>query len=193
VPERELALVAKWAVVLLVVAAVACSFAVNVDSLQNGECGADKKACTDPQGVMRCVALDRPEYGCARDGCLPCAFANATPRCDPSFQCAVAVCTPGWAHCSNNPLSGCETHIDQDVENCGILPDSACNNSCTTVISGKQFVSKPACVSGVCQISSCADGYQDCDKQVGNGCECPPGGTCLRTGRCVADAGDDAG
>jgi hypothetical protein len=188
-----LGLLAKCLFFFLVVVVVACSFTTDVNSLQDGDCGAGEKACADPQGVMRCVALDRPEYGCARSGCVPCSFPNATPRCDPSHACAVAVCSPGWAHCTSNLADGCETNIGADVLNCGILPNSACNNRCDVVTSGKSHVTDPACANGVCEIGGCNDGYQDCDKQVGNGCECPPGGTCLRTGRCVVDAGDEAG
>jgi hypothetical protein len=103
------------------------------------------------------------------------------------------VCNVGFAHCSSNPLFGCETSILTDTRNCGLDPASACGNSCDALVVGKPAVANSACINGTCEIGSCQPGYQDCDRAVANGCECPPGSTCdAATGACgVLDAGTD--
>jgi hypothetical protein len=179
---------------ILAIVVGACTFTVGVSDLQNGSCSGGTKACRNQQNVMQCVGLDRPEFGCARAGCAPCDLPNATTRCDPANNCAVAVCSAGFAHCSANPADGCEANIGTDIRNCGQDPSSACGNNCDSVIMGKVRVTTSSCVNGVCQIGGCQPGYQDCDKQVGTGCECPSTGTCTPAGGCPLqnDAGNDS-
>jgi hypothetical protein len=170
----------------------ACTFTTGVSDLQNGSCGAGKKACPNPQTkAMECVGFDQPEYGCAQAGCGGCYLPNATTRCDPSNNCAVAVCMTGYAHCDSHPLDGCEALIVSDPMNCGQDPSTACGHVCS--VPPNVHASVPACVNGVCQIGSCSQGYQDCNKNITDGCECPPGGTCTLTGGCATDAGADPG
>jgi hypothetical protein len=170
----------------------ACTFTVGVSDLQNGSCGSGKKACQDPQtNVMACVGFDKPQYGCSKAGCNPCYLPNATTRCDPNNNCAVAVCMAGYAHCDSTPSDGCEAPISTDITNCGQDPTLACGHKCDTDIIGKPNVTVSACVNGVCQVGGCKPGYQDCDKNIANGCECT--GSCTLTGGCATDAGADPG
>jgi hypothetical protein len=174
----------------------ACTFTTGVSDLQNGNCGVGQKACPNPQtSVMACVGLDQPQYGCSQMGCTPCSRSNATTRCDMTNNCAVAVCMTGYAHCDSNPLDGCEAAIFSDPTNCGQDPSTACGHHCNLDINGKPNVTDnaAACVNGVCQIGGCSNGYQDCDKNIANGCECPPSGSCTLTGGCATDAGAGPG
>jgi hypothetical protein len=175
---------------LLLVVVGACTFTVGVNDLQNADCGAGKKACPDSDGVLHCVGLDQPQYGCSQTLCAPCSLPNATQRCDPNNNCAVAVCTTGFAHCDSNPHDGCEANVYTDINNCG-LDQSACGSKCDYLTMGKPNVSGSACINGVCQIGGCTGGYQDCNKMLGDGCECGPKGVCnLTTGVCAyPDAG----
>jgi hypothetical protein len=175
---------------VLNVIATACTFTVGTSELQNGDCGGGKKACPNAtSGVMQCIGLDDPDYGCSQAGCGKCYQQNASTRCDPNNNCAVAVCMPGFAHCVGPPSNGCETSIYTDVGNCGLDQQSACGNVCGMFTMGKPHVNAPACVNGVCQIGGCDQGYVDCDKNIANGCECQ--GACTQTGACLT--GGDAG
>jgi hypothetical protein len=97
----------------------------------------------------------------------------------------------GYAHCDSNPKDGCEAAIFTDISNCGQDPASACGHQCNVDIMGKPQVTAAECVNGVCQIGGCNTGYQDCDKNIANGCECA--GSCTLTGGCATDAGADPG
>jgi hypothetical protein len=177
----------------MLVVAGACTFTLGASDLQNGDCGAGQKACPDKQtGVMRCVGFDQPEYGCSRMSCGVCPLQNATSRCDPNNNCAVAVCNTGYAHCGPDPSTGCETSIYTDIANCGLDQASACGKTCGFV-TAMNFVNQAACINGVCQIGGCTSGHQDCDKMLGNGCECAAPGTCNpTTGACIGlDGGAD--
>jgi hypothetical protein len=188
--RRRLPGVAVASLLLAVVAA--CTFTLGTESYTNGSCGAGQKACPDQSGASHCVGFDHAEFGCGHAQCAPCSLMNATARCDPSNNCAVAACNTGFAHCDSVPEHGCETSIFTDVGNCGVLA-GACGHVCDVGV-GSHNVLAAACVSGACQIGSCTAGYRDCDRQISNGCECPPGGMCTPTGGCVlSDAGADAG
>jgi hypothetical protein len=180
------------AATVLGVIVAACTFTGGTSELQNGDCGSGKKACPNiTSGAMQCIGLDDPNYGCSQAGCGKCYLMNASTRCDPNNNCAVAVCMPGFAHCTSNPAQGCETNIYTDVANCGLDQQSACGHTCGSETMGKPQVSAPECINGVCQIGGCNPGYQDCDKNIANGCECQ--GPCTITGACPTggDAGTD--
>jgi hypothetical protein len=191
-PTRPRLLIAIAATSLLLIVVGACTFTVGVSDLQNANCGAGQKACPDSQGVNHCIGLDQPQYGCGNVGCGICPLMNATSRCDQSNKCSVAVCNTGYAHCSSDPTQGCETSIYTDVSNCGLDPSTACGHTCGFVTSAPNVL-QPGCINGVCQISGCQPGFNDCDKAVNNGCECPSPGTCNpTTGACVfPDGGRD--
>jgi len=51
-----------------------------------------------------------------------CAFANATPACNPNSatQCAIGSCNAGFADCNGLPADGCEVDTRSDSLNCGV-------------------------------------------------------------------------
>ena len=68
-------------------------------------------------------------------------------------------CDPGWKDCNSIASDGCETSLI-DNNNCG-----DCGNEC-------ELMSATAtCPNQVCQIFSCDDYYQDCNKDPSDGCE----------------------
>ncbi|HXU03802.1 MAG TPA: protein kinase, partial [Polyangia bacterium] len=49
-----------------------------------------------------CVSIDRPDLGCGADTCHACTVANATPRCNRSHACDIAVCYHGFQDCNGD-------------------------------------------------------------------------------------------
>jgi RHS repeat-associated protein len=145
-------------------------------------CGTCGNACATANGTPDCV-----NGACAIGGCNPgftncsgnpttgcetnvltsvtscgvcghaCTTANGTPACV-GGACTIGACNPGFANCSNNPATGCETSVTT-VANCG-----ACGNACA-VANGTA-----ACVSGSCAIGSCNAGFANCDGIAAHGC-----------------------
>src|SRR5262249_21357430 len=67
----------------------ACSFVVTTDPYTAGW-GSAKKYCQLDTGDFACVDKTAPAYGCARDGCIPCAPDHvAVAGCDPMGACAI--------------------------------------------------------------------------------------------------------
>eukprot|EP01113_Clastostelium_recurvatum_P040305 TRINITY_DN6259_c0_g1_i4.p1 TRINITY_DN6259_c0_g1~~TRINITY_DN6259_c0_g1_i4.p1 ORF type:complete len:1216 (-),score=131.62 TRINITY_DN6259_c0_g1_i4:53-3700(-) len=105
--------------------------------------------------------------GCERDirtlsdcgGCnVECNRGNATVSCA-TGTCIVSSCSEGYASC--NPLvpDGCETSLNS-FSNCG-----ACGMNCSRA----NAVS--SCYNGTCILTSCNEGFDDCDGIASNGCE----------------------
>jgi serine/threonine-protein kinase len=107
-----------------------------------------------------CVSIDRPDFGCGTDACHACTIQNATPRCNRSHACDVAVCYPGFQDCNGQDGDGCETNVRTDPDNCG-----ACGRSCPKLPHAER-----GC-GDVCTIWRCETGHRDCDGQVADGCE----------------------
>ncbi|MFO0628908.1 MAG: hypothetical protein U0325_25255 [Polyangiales bacterium] len=90
-----------------------------------------------------------------------CMLANVvTPVCALG-QCAVGVCTGGYADCDGIGMNGCEVNVrGSDVMNCG-----ACGRAC------RYANAAATCANGACAMGSCGTGYADCDGDPSNGCE----------------------
>lgn len=92
-------------------------------------------------------------------GCgMVCAPAQANGECS-TGSCRVTSCASGWDDCDGDPANGCETNL-RTLTNCG-----GCGVPCTR--SG----GTPTCITGACELSSCAPLRGDCDGISGNGCE----------------------
>ncbi|MFO0624782.1 MAG: hypothetical protein U0325_04135 [Polyangiales bacterium] len=91
-----------------------------------------------------------------------CTAAGATAACT-NGQCAVGRCGDDQADCDGDPTNGCETNTRTSTAHCGM-----CGNRCATPANGS-----PACTNGTCGIGRCNDGFGDCDRMTGNGCETP--------------------
>ena len=144
-------------------------------------CGGCGNACYYPNASGKCV-----NRNCMIDKCQP-GFADcaATAGCETalgttancrvcgeactnphgSTACTAAGCAPvcalGYENCDGKPENGCETDL-RTLTNCG-----ACGIAC-----GKAHASA-SCATGICEIASCNDGWDDCDVEATskNGCE----------------------
>src|SRR4051812_46024442 len=90
-----------------------------------GLCPRDEKAC---DGV--CRSTFDGLYGCAAEGCSPCAFANApADGCDAAGKCRMGTCAAGYADCDHRSDDGCEAKLDSDDAHCG-----ACDVACASAL-----------------------------------------------------------
>lgn len=146
-------------------------------------CGTCGKTCTSTTGTPTCasatcgVSSCTAPYGncetgsssCSTNtssdplncgGCgITCVTPNATPRCSGS-KCLVASCAEGYRDCNGLASDGCEVNITTSLDHCG-----KCGDSCYPSSGVGQ------CTSGLCIITSCTEGYADCDGNAANGCE----------------------
>src|SRR5262249_46624311 len=133
--------------------------------------------CTSPPGPAACFVAGtcsgvggscsytiQPGAVVCGDTC--CRSLQGTCNVDCTLTCA-----SGVADCDGDTADGCEQSL-HDVEHCG---------DCATACSYANAVA--ACPSGTCVLSACADGYQNCDAQEANGCECQ-GNACCSGGAC---------
>ncbi len=107
-----------------------------------------------------CVSIDRPDRGCGTDVCHACTVPNATPRCNRSHACDIAVCYPGFQNCNGDGRDGCETNVRTDPDNCG-----ACGRKCPQLPHAQR-----GC-GDACTIWRCEPGFRDCNGVVADGCE----------------------
>ncbi|MBI5534871.1 MAG: hypothetical protein HY898_19245 [Deltaproteobacteria bacterium] len=112
---------------------------------------------TKPCGAD-CVKLDDPATGCGSDGCDPCPISNATAACK-NESCVIGSCNTDYADCNGQDVDGCEEYLGS-LQSCG-----ACYKACG-VANGAA-----ACVNKACTVSSCLAGFEDCNKNVADGCE----------------------
>lgn len=90
----------------------------------------------------------------------PCVIPNAQTSCQ-SGSCEFSQCVPGFGDCDGDLGNGCERPLDT-LTNCG-----GCGVACSAPNADT------SCAGGVCQLLSCANGYDDCDGQPLTGCEAP--------------------
>jgi hypothetical protein len=129
-------------------------------SLDDLECNEDEKAC-----FGRCVKRGQPETGCSDNTCLPCDVENARKATctmsDQGSRCSIAECKPGYEDCNRDDMS-CETDIKHDYRHCGGCHAELCRTDNGT----------PGCKEGTCAIESCNQGWDDCNRDPADGCEC---------------------
>ncbi|CAF0856848.1 unnamed protein product [Adineta steineri] len=101
-----------------------------------------------------------------------CSYTNAAAGCT-AGSCTLGTCSTGYTDCNNKPSDGCEINTAADSQNCG-----TCNNACNL------FQATSTCTSGVCTITSCTGGYNDCDQKSANGCESNPAIDVQNCGAC---------
>jgi hypothetical protein len=87
-----------------------------------------------------------------------CDVARGSASCV-GGTCRIASCNRGWGDCDGNYGNGCETALDSTT-NCG-----ACGRSCNPTFATGD------CSSGTCQIAACNADRDDCNGNVGDGCE----------------------
>jgi len=120
---------------------------------------------------------------------MPCTLPNATETCM-SGSCQVVSCFATFGNCNPDQADGCETSLLTN-SNCG-----GCGASCAPANG------TGSCPSGVCVVTGCDAGFDDCDMMDGNGCETSlatsadcgmcdvmcSGGQVCRMGSCVTGA-----
>ncbi len=92
----------------------------------------DAAACPSSQLACSgiCVPDDAVNCGTCNNDCTT-LHVTATASCV-SGKCSFPslTCATGWAHCSSDPSTGCETDLSQSAH-CG-----SCTNACTSICSG---------------------------------------------------------
>jgi hypothetical protein len=152
-----------------------------LNTAQNcGLCGA---TCRYNRGVARCAAGrceldtcesgygncdDDDDNGCETDlntlsNCGGCGktcgeVTNAQAGCK-AGKCGVGNCAGPYGDCDDDAANGCEQKLDTS-EHCG-----ACNGKCSPAHG------QGSCSSGTCLVTSCEQGYADCNGRAADGCE----------------------
>jgi hypothetical protein len=143
----------------------ACSLVVAPDDLSQG-CAPGTKPCEVEPGQLRCVSTANPQYGCARDSCVPCTLSHAVEVCDLAGECAVGTCDAGYQNCDRIAKTGCEVDLDTSYESCG-----NCNTNCGDALRDMPRAQTAECQGSRCVVDTCKDGFADCDGAATNGCE----------------------
>lgn len=145
----------------------------------NTECE-DFDICTENICNMVTHACEYPPIGCEEDGdactvdtCISgIGCVHPLRTCDDFETSTVDTCDP-ITGCVFTPISCPDgtTDCDEacadtqtDTNNCG-----ACDVTCTADAS--KHVTGVACIGGACVITSCLNGWDDCDEVYSNGCE----------------------
>jgi len=118
------------------------------------DCPAGKSCCGD----SGCVDVQTSHEHCG--GCnLGCGSPdNASATCV-AGKCALT-CAAGFADCNLLLKDGCESDVTSDPANC-----NACGAACL-------FANADAsCTGGVCALSACRAGFDDCNGMTADGCE----------------------
>ncbi len=152
-------------------------------------CDAAAPFCDNPRCVSGCDGGKSPCGTSCVDttsdpnhcgGCeVKCAKTHAQAACA-GGQCGALSCDSPWGNCNQNDGDGCETPINTD-ENCG-----GCGNDCRANNPAHTTRSCPA--GNACSALSCVSGWNDCDGNLNNGCECSGVGCCKSTDSGGADA-----
>lgn len=153
-----------------------CALCTTRCSTENAEASCSERACrlTCDDGFADC---DRNSHtGCEVDTrvgqlaetrsqtrhcgeCgVTCSNEHGSTRCTNSV--CQPICASGYQDCDQEPQDGCETNILSTVEDCG-----SCGASC------ELDHATPACDAGICKVSKCDVGFEDCDGDASNGCE----------------------
>jgi hypothetical protein len=143
-----------WLVVAVALSAFAssCTQGVGGRCSETSNCKSGLSCCS---GFCSDTTKDLANCG----GCgLACQGINAAALCLNSV-CRLA-CTPGFGDCNQSGADGCEADLSADPANCG-----ACRLNCG------YDNALGICTASACSMGACQDGYADCDKQGGNGCE----------------------
>lgn len=106
--------------------------------------------------------------------CLVCGKACSSVHGEPACTtdgCAIT-CEAGFGDCDLDADTGCEVDVRVDRKNCG-----SCGLECENENGSTR------CVDGECQ-PTCAEGFEDCDRDPQNGCETDLASSLRHCGAC---------
>lgn len=138
----------------------------NAESIcANGECiisfchfGFDDCNGINSDGCETFVESDINNCGSCGIMCGP--VANGVSGGCVLTSCIIAECDPNWGDCDGEYYNGCETSINNDINNCG-----SCGYVCTL------DNATSTCNNGQCEILSCDPGWIDENGVHEDGCE----------------------
>jgi hypothetical protein len=96
------------------------------------------------------------DCGACRKACGPLDYATATCA---SGTCQIETCAKDYDDCNTDASDGCEQSLKVPVH-CG-----ACDAVCTV------DNATAGCSTGICEIASCNNGFDDCNESATDGCE----------------------
>jgi hypothetical protein len=150
----------------------------------NGTCAAPCVAGTaecDNDAATQCETNIKTDPAHCGDCDTSCTLDHAESACAGGY-CKVDSCKAPYEDCDGNAGDGCEKNLSTDPDNCG-----ACGKKCST------HNGTPACANASCTFT-CNEGFDDCDKEPGNGCEASTSTDVANCGgcghACVARAGE---
>jgi hypothetical protein len=121
-------------------------------------CPANKGACDgDPDNGCETNLLTDPDHcgACGED----CNTPFGTGACVEG-ECAVANCNTNFGDCDGEADNGCETNLVGNAMHCG-----GCGNACA------QPNTAATCQGTSCVVTTCLNGFEDCNLDALDGCE----------------------
>lgn len=106
--------------------------------------GCETALSEDPQHCGACDGVCLNEHG---------ATVCSAGKCAPT-------CATGFLDCNGDPNDGCETEVAASLKDCG-----ACGAVCALEHAAE------TCDAGVCKVTACEAGFDNCDGDAKNGCE----------------------
>jgi hypothetical protein len=111
----------------------------------------------DHNAMNGCEQMLNTASNCGACGTM-CSAPNATTSCS-TGSCAISLCDQHWGDCDGRISNGCERPLTTNTD-CGM-----CSTICAPT-SGQGD-----CSTGMCRVTTCASGFEDCDGNSANGCE----------------------
>jgi len=113
----------------------------------------------DGNGFNGCESfLDNDPLNCGTCG-NACTYEHGVGECS-GGSCSLAECEYGWGDCNNDAADGCETHLINDVDNCG-----GCGYACNLSHASAE------CLDAFCIVDECDAGFANCNYANEDGCE----------------------
>ena len=126
-----------------------------------GACNPDFADCDgNPANGCETSTTTNPN-NCGACGKACPKLPNTTNVACVNSACVVGACAQGFFDCNKMAADGCESDIQNDPANC-----SRCGMKCPVPMNAAA-----ACSGGNCGVGKCSAGFDDCDKNVLNGCE----------------------
>jgi hypothetical protein len=131
---------------------------------EDGQDGKNSLIETSPAASSDCPAggtIVRAGVDDDADGVLDPEEVDATEKVCNGISGEGPACPALRADCNADPNDGCETNLNESVNNCG-----ACGSVCGAAPNASR-----TCASGQCDVAACDHGFGNCDTDSGNGCE----------------------